>query len=185
MRVRRSTVQRPGDRQLVIRSLTPADAAAYRRHLFFVRRETDYLLPMPTERVPGIRSLAERLRLRLREPDGVLLGVFWEGRLLGVGTLSPYGRMQRVGHRCTLSISVRRAFWGQGIGSELLSRILALSGELGYRQAELNVDAENERATALYRRFGFKETGRVENALLHRDGTYGAEITMVCSLASR
>ena len=165
-----------------LRSLRPGDARAYRLFLRFVRGETDLLLETAGDPLPGHGELAERLRLRGRSPHRAALGVFLDGRLIGVGTLSPYGTLLRVSHRGTLGLAVRRGFWGLGVGSALLSALIFAARTAEYRQLELNVDGENERAIRLYQRFGFQRCGRVEDALKKRDGSFSAEDTMLLRL---
>ena len=55
----------------------------------------------------------------------------------------------------SLAISVLPAFRGQGIGTALLSAVLAQLRQAGCRQVSLSVQKENP-ALRLYRRFGFE-----------------------------
>lgn len=48
----------------------------------------------------------------------------------------------------------------------------------GVTRLNLDVVEGNERALALYHKFGFKEVCRFPDALLLKDGTYLAEIKM-------
>jgi ribosomal-protein-alanine N-acetyltransferase len=48
----------------------------------------------------------------------------------------------------------------QGIGSHLLTEALNDGRQMGMRRAFLEVRAGNEAAQAMYRKFGFEETGR-------------------------
>ena len=169
-------------REVFLRSLGPGDAAGYRRFLRHVRKETDLLLETSSDPLPRREELSERLLLRRRSPHRAALGVFGNGRLLAVGTLSPYGTLLRVAHRGTLSLAVRQAFWDLGIGSALLSALIRIARAAEYAQVELSVDEKNERAIRLYQRFGFSRCGHVDGALRRQDGSCSAEETMVLRL---
>jgi ribosomal-protein-alanine N-acetyltransferase len=58
-----------------------------------------------------------------------------------------------------LTIAVRQACWGQGIGSALLGALLDAARERGRTEVFLEVRADNPRAHGLYRRRGFEELG--------------------------
>jgi len=54
---------------------------------------------------------------------------------------------------------VRPAFRSTGLGRQLMDRILAEAREIGYRQMRLDtVVGQMDKAIAMYRRYGFKET---------------------------
>jgi ribosomal protein S18 acetylase RimI-like enzyme len=48
------------------------------------------------------------------------------------------------------------AYRGQGIGARLVGEALRLLRDRGAREVELSVEAGNDRALTLYRRFGFE-----------------------------
>jgi ribosomal-protein-alanine N-acetyltransferase len=58
-----------------------------------------------------------------------------------------------------LTIAVRPACWGQGIGSALLAALLAAARDRGCTEVFLEVRADNPRAHGLYLRRGFEELG--------------------------
>ncbi len=59
-----------------------------------------------------------------------------------------------------LTIAVRPAYWGHGIGSALLGTLLAAARDRGCGQVYLEVRADNPRAHGLYLRRGFTEVGQ-------------------------
>ena len=58
-----------------------------------------------------------------------------------------------------LTIAVRAAFWGRGIGSALLDALLTAARDHGCDEVFLEVRADNPRAHGLYLRRGFEEIG--------------------------
>jgi len=58
-----------------------------------------------------------------------------------------------------LTIAVRQAYWGRGIGSALLSALLTGARERGCAEVFLEVRADNPRAHGLYLRRGFEDLG--------------------------
>jgi [ribosomal protein S18]-alanine N-acetyltransferase len=58
-----------------------------------------------------------------------------------------------------LTIAVRQAYWGAGIGSALLGALLAAARERRCAEVFLEVRADNPRAQGLYARRGFAEIG--------------------------
>jgi len=67
--------------------------------------------------------------------------------LLRVGTHGGQGQLQILGRV--------PAYRGQGLGPRLVAEGLRLLGDGGARDTDLSVEADNESALALYRRFGF------------------------------
>lgn len=58
-----------------------------------------------------------------------------------------------------LTIAVRSAHWGKGIGSALLAALLDAARHRGCTEMFLEVRADNQRAHGLYQRRGFTELG--------------------------
>jgi [ribosomal protein S18]-alanine N-acetyltransferase len=58
-----------------------------------------------------------------------------------------------------LTLAVDPACWGRGIGTALLTALVAEAGNRGCAEVFLEVREDNPRARALYRRHGFAEVG--------------------------
>jgi ribosomal-protein-alanine N-acetyltransferase len=58
-----------------------------------------------------------------------------------------------------LTIAVRQAHWGRGIGSALLDALVTAARDRGCAEVFLEVRADNSRAHGLYRRRGFADIG--------------------------
>lgn len=81
-------------------------------------------------------------------------------RLLGSDVVGYGGVSVAVGEAHVLTVAVRRDAQCRGVGATLLLRLLEHAREQGATAATLEVRPSNDRARALYRRFGFDEVGR-------------------------
>ena len=163
----------------VVRNARPEDAEQLIEYLRTVSGESPFLLREPDE--VNFTEEGERILLQSRsdDPSVVMLNAWVGGRLAGNCTLTPKGARRKICHRADVSIALRKAYWGLGLGKALLTRVLTLAKELGYEQVELEVISGNDRALGLYQHVGFVQTGRMPNAFQYDDGTYRDEIQMV------
>jgi putative acetyltransferase len=130
---------------------------------------------------PGLMQMPyaseELQRARLAEslaPDkaDVLLVAERGGELVGSCGMHPVGPSPRRRHVMAIGISVRADAQGQGVGSALMQAMCDVADRwIGLLRLELGVYVDNERAIALYRRFGFESEGRARGYVL-RDGEY-------------
>lgn len=84
---------------------------------------------------------------------------------------------RRLAHTGEIALSVRKKYWHIGVGSAIMEMLIELAKEASLKNVELGVYADNERAIALYKRFGFEEIGRHRGRFCV-DGEYYDEILM-------
>lgn len=89
------------------------------------------------------------------------------------------GGQRRVNHRCGFAIALKKEYWHLGLGGFMLDYALELAEKMGYEQMELGVVEGNDRAKALYERFGFEVMGKTPRALKYDDGSYTDEYAMI------
>jgi [ribosomal protein S18]-alanine N-acetyltransferase len=76
------------------------------------------------------------------------------------GVITGYGGLLLAGAQAdVLTLAVAADQWGQGIGTALLTALLAEADRRGCTQVFLEVRIDNTRAQRLYRRYGFTEIG--------------------------
>ena len=132
------------------------DAAEMIRYLKSVGSESDNLT-FGSEGLP-VTEEQERKFLSSIGPNAyVVIAVDDDGRITGDASLERGPR--RLSHAAELGISTLKEFWGQGIGSRLTEEHIAYAKENGITKINLRVRADNERAKALYRKFGFEKEG--------------------------
>ena len=79
--------------------------------------------------------------------------------IVATASVSCYGK-ERLAHRGEISIAVRKSHWGRHIGSEMMSKMLDFAKNAAKAEIiSLEVRSDNERAIALYKKFGFETIG--------------------------
>lgn len=80
------------------------------------------------------------------------------GKIVGTATLMGFVN-PRMAHRGEISISVRKFMWGKRIGTRLMEELIHRAEQFALEIISLEVRHDNERAIALYRKFGFETFG--------------------------
>lgn len=162
--------------RITVRRATVADADGFAAMLSDPE-VFPWLLQMPY-------GSAEHWRVRLGDnavpgkPDVLLVAMSEAGELVGGAGLHPVGASPRRRHAMSLGMQVRPAWQRRGVGTTLLGALCDYADHwLGLLRLELEVYADNHRAQALYRRFGFVEEGRHRCDTL-RDGVYVDSLSM-------
>ncbi|MCD7830174.1 MAG: GNAT family N-acetyltransferase [Clostridiales bacterium] len=162
-----------------LRSPEPEDAAALLDYLRVTSGETENVVRYPAE-VPS--SLAEeRVFLHQCAASGrqVMLAVFGAGKALGSAGVTPIGNEKKLRHRAEVGISLRKAYWGMGLGTRLMETAIDLARQMGYEQLELEVVSHNLRAKHLYEKLGFVSCGEIPHGFRLRSGEYAPLERMV------
>lgn len=165
----------------VLRTAVPEDAAQMIAYLRACAEETDFLLRVPEEWDIPVETEKALLQDMARQTDQLMVVCDVNGEIAGTCQVVCMNRV-KTRHRATISIALRRAYWGQGIPGPMFEEMEAFARERGVTQLELAYIQGNERARRLYDRLGFVETGRGPDAIRLRDGTLLDEIFMVKKL---
>ena len=111
------------------------------------------------------------------DADYILVACMGE-EIVGNAGLHPASKSPRRSHAMHLGMTVRKDWQGKGVGSALMQALLELAdGWLNVLRIELTVYTDNERAIALYRKFGFEVEG-THKAYALRAGRYADTHTM-------
>jgi ribosomal protein S18 acetylase RimI-like enzyme len=166
---------------MLIRKLTPEDAAAYRALRLQALRECPTAFASSEEEELGIPLLVVGANLAADE-GACVLGAFDDAALVGVVGLQRE-QPRKLAHKAFVwGVYVAPQSRRQGLGRELMMEALAQAAAMpGVRQVNLSVNAANAPAMALYRAMGFEPFG-TERGFMMLDGELLDETHMACVL---
>jgi putative acetyltransferase len=129
-----------------------------------------------TLQLPYTSLDARQKRNAATPPDFTKLVAAIDGKVVGSIYLNQFdGRRRHVG---SVGMAVHDAYTGRGAGTALMAAVVDLADNwLQLKRLELGVYADNNRAIALYERFGFEREG-LNRAYAWRDGAYVDSLMM-------
>jgi len=164
-------MKKPRRSKIEVRAAELSDVEALTR-LFARRNAYSQTLQLPFQSLEVWRN-----RLITNDDTQITLVASVAGEVVGNLGLTRFTRPGRA-HVGEIGMGVRDDWQGKGVGSALLEAALDLADNwLGLRRIELHVHADNARAIALYRKFGFEAEG-THRAYAIRDGAYVDSLSM-------
>lgn len=143
--------------RITVRRANAKDAAAYTRILNHPEVMPNLL------QVPFVDEEVWRAKLTEMTQPGkadVPLVAELDGDVVGTAGLHPVSAQLRRRHAMSIGIGIAPEAQGRGVGSALMQAMCDYADHWGQvLRLELSVFADNERAIALYRKFGFVHEG--------------------------
>lgn len=155
---------------MIYRKPNKEDAANVLQYLKKVGGESDNLT-FGSEGLPFSVEQEEEYLDKLSSP--CIIAVNSDGEIVGDGILELGAR--RISHVAELSISVCKDYWGKGVGSTIMRMLIEEAKKRGITKVNLKVRSDNERAKALYRKFGFEKEGYCKRMLKIGDEYFDGE----------
>jgi ribosomal protein S18 acetylase RimI-like enzyme len=129
-------------------------------------------------RTEEIEFLPRRLA-EIERGDTIQIIAEVEGELVGNAEIRRH--VGRQSHVRTMGMSVKSGFRRLGIGARLIEKLIGEGKKQGLKIITLQVNETNLPAIILYRKLGFKETGRIQKAV-YWNGKYVDDIIMVADI---
>ena len=142
----------------IIREAVSDDAEKMILYLNQVGGESDNLLHGENEFLVPIEGVKRKLAMSKDSENSIILIALDNEQIIARAELEGY-YAARIRHRAKFSISVKKEYWNQGIGTELLKRIVEQAKMMKISIIELEVIADNVRGIALYHKMGFADIG--------------------------
>ena len=164
-------------RSALIRNAALEDADELIHFLKTVTAQTPYLIREPEEVTLSTAQEEEFLKRMIESERELLLVALIDGKHVGNCSISQAGIFQRYSHRCGIAVALYREYWGLGLGRQMMQAVLDAAAGCGYEQVEVNAD--NKNAMALYEKLGFELYGTRRHDMKYRDGRYADAHLMV------
>ncbi len=156
----------------ILRSPDPkADAADLVQYLYDTAADTPFVLRTPEEIRYTVEGEERFLQNVVDSHDDCMILCEVDGRIAGNCHLS-FNRRIKTRHSCSVAIALRKAYWGNGIGTAMFEAMEALARQReGVIQMDLEFIEGNSRARGLYEKTGFHIVGLHPDAIRQEDGT--------------
>lgn len=162
----------------LLRSPLPIDALAMLSFLKKCNSETLFLLRYEEECCETVEQEAIFLKSINESEYELMILCLIDGEIVGNSYIS-FQRWLKTKHRASLSIAIKRQFWGLGIGTMLINEMVSIAKQANIQQLELEFIEGNQRAQYLYEKMGFQMIAEKPDAYRLKDGTRLKEYMMI------
>lgn len=161
----------------ILRSPIKEDAQAMIDYLNIIGGESDFITFGKNEfsmNVEAEQDYIERIN-SMDNSKNVLIII--EDEIVGIASITSVQKA-RMKHNGTLGISIRKKYWGIGLGSEIMTYLIdwAKSNKIT-KKINLLVREDNIRGVKLYEKFGFEKEGLLKKDICV-NGVYYNTIAM-------
>ena len=158
---------------IIFREAVPTDSHKLLEHIHTVSMETDYLSFGPDDFNISPKKEARFIERFSKSEKDLMLVALVGDKIVGNGIIERE-RIKRFSHRAELSITVLRDYWGQGIGSRLMEKMIDFCKNSGVHSISLYARSDNAAAISLYQKFGFETAGIYKDYFLIKNVTFDA-----------
>lgn len=141
--------------------------------------ETDFLARCTEDWAEADVESEEKWIRKCRENENTLLiACYIDGKPVGSSDISFMSGI-KTSHRAALGITIQRKYWNIGIGSAMFEELMKAAEEHEKTEiVELEFIEGNDRAKALYEKFGFEVISVKPKSFKLKDGTYQNKVYM-------
>ncbi|MBC2004597.1 GNAT family N-acetyltransferase [Listeria booriae] len=161
----------------VIRLARAGDAQSLSAIRLQIDGETENLDREPGENFMDEQAFGDLIEADSKAAHNLFLVAETEGKLVGFSRCEG-NTLNRSKHKVTFGIAILKAYWGFGIGSELLHHAIQWADTHEITKITLNVLETNKKAILLYQKAGFEIEGCLKNDKRLADGSYYSTILM-------
>lgn len=165
------------DVNYIIRSAEENDAINLSEVRLQIDGETENMDREPGEAYIDEAGFKQIIKDDTESEHNLFLVAEVNGRIAGFSRCAG-NNLKRSSHRVEFGIGVLKEFWGYGIGKKLLEESINWADSNGIKKICLHVLETNEKASDLYKRYGFDVEGVLKKDKLLSDGNYYNTIVM-------
>lgn len=152
-------------KELIIRKATERDAENMALFKIGISGESDFLSFGENEIEIKPETEREIIQTENAKDNSVVMIAVIDGEIAGFVTFAGGSRVRKR-HAGEMGISVRKKYWGLGIGNFMMEALIEWAKGTGIiRKINLLTRADNEKAIKLYEKYGFQKEGIVRRDL--------------------
>ena len=144
---------------ITLREAIPSDAKNLIQAISLLNQETPFIVVSPHALTMTVESMASEIDYIYNQANQFILLAFNYDEIIGIATIVSEEEVsfQHVGE---LGITIKKEFWGLGLGTVMIEELIALCDENNLvKRIEINVQKRNTRAIKLYEKTGFITEG--------------------------
>lgn len=146
-------------KELIIRKAIPEDAEKMAQYKAKIAVESDFLTFGENEIEITVQKECESIEAINSKLNSMIAVALLDEEIVG-SIVFRGGEKIRVKHVGEMGVSVRKPYWGIGIGKILLEFLIECAKDTGIiRKINLRVRTDNENAIKLYEKYGFIKEG--------------------------
>lgn len=154
------------DKKVIIRKANKSDAKGLIDYLNTIGGESDFLTFGQGQFDKSIEEEKAFIENALKKDNALFIVAEINGKIVGNLNFSG-GPRERTAHTGEFGVSVLKAYWGKGIGEELMKYLINWSKRSGIiKKINLRARLDNTPGIQLYKKLGFREEGVVKRDFL-------------------
>lgn len=159
--------------EAILKTPETEDAETMLENIRICSGETDFLSMYPEDWAEATAESEAKWIKSHRENDNTLLiACFIDGKAVGSCDISFMNGI-KTSHRAVLGITIQKKYWNIGIGSAMFELLMKAAEENEKTEiVELEFVEGNDRAKALYEKFGLEVVSVSPKKFKLKDGTY-------------
>lgn len=173
------TITLKNGKTAILKSPEIGDGAKMLNYIKQACGETDFLLRYPEEwNGVSIEGEEKWIKNARDSQSTLMITCYVDGDVAGNCEIS-FRSGAKTCHRAAVAIAILKKYWNLGIGSTMFEELVAAArAHKGTEIVELEFVEGNDRAKALYEKFGFEIVGERPNAFKLKDGRTVKEFFM-------
>ncbi|MDY2851218.1 MAG: GNAT family N-acetyltransferase [Candidatus Borkfalkiaceae bacterium] len=166
-------------RTAILKSPCVEDADKMLHYIKNACSETDFLVRYPEEwNSVSVASEEKWIRNLRKSQNALAITCCVDSKIAGNCEINFRGGL-KTSHKATVAIAILKEYWNLGIGSAMFAELISVAETRPEIQIiELEFIEGNDRAKALYEKYGFKIVGERPNAFKIKDGSLLKEYFM-------
>lgn len=144
---------------ITIRNTEKSDAANILDYMNIIGGESDNLTFSKDSLKITVKQEEKFIESIRSESYSILLVGYIKGEIVSTASITSQTKA-RISHSCEIAVSVKKKFWGIGIGTAVMSTLIEFAKKTNKIEIiHLEVRADNKNAIHLYHKLGFEEIG--------------------------